>query len=159
MWNERYSQADYVYGKKPNDFLVEVVQQIPKGRVLCLSDGEGRNGVYLAQQGCQVTAVDASPIGLEKAQKLAAERSVAIKTIVADLAEFPIQPDAWDVIVSIFYRSVRQTNTIMPMTMQRNMTMRVSAGAIRRKPLWLQHNQAIAQLRNEVLHVQTDPSK
>jgi len=102
MWNERYSQAEYVYGKNPNDFLVEVVQQIPRGRVLCLADGEGRNGVYLAQQGCQVTAVDASPIGLEKARKLAAERSVAIKTIVADLAEFPIQPDAWDAIVSIF---------------------------------------------------------
>jgi cyclopropane fatty-acyl-phospholipid synthase-like methyltransferase len=102
MWNERYSQAEYVYGKNPNDFLVEVVQQIPKGQVLCLADGEGRNGVYLAQQGCQVTAVDASPVGLEKAQKLAAERSVAIETIVADLAEFPIQPDFWDAIVSIF---------------------------------------------------------
>jgi Methyltransferase domain len=102
MWNERYSQAEYVYGKNPNDFLVEVVQQIPKGRVLCLADGEGRNGVYLAQQGCQVTTVDASPIGLEKAQKLAAERSVSIETVVADLAEFPIQPDAWDAIVSIF---------------------------------------------------------
>ncbi|WP_239651311.1 SAM-dependent methyltransferase [Neosynechococcus sphagnicola] len=81
---------------------MSVVQQIPKGRVLCLADGEGRNGVYLAQQGCQVTAVDASPIGLEKAQKLAAERSVAIETVVADLAEFPIQPDDWDAIVSIF---------------------------------------------------------
>jgi SAM-dependent methyltransferase len=102
MWNERYSQAEYVYGKNPNDFLVEVVQQIPKGRVLCLADGEGRNGVYLAQQGCQVTAVDASPVGLEKARKLSAERSVAIETIVADLAEFPVQPDAWDAIVSIF---------------------------------------------------------
>lgn len=102
MWNERYSQADYVYGKNPNDFLAEVVQQIPKGRVLCLADGEGRNGVYLAQQGCQVTAVDGSSIGLEKARKLAAERSVKIETIVADLAKFPIQPSSWDAIVSIF---------------------------------------------------------
>jgi len=102
MWNERYSQADYVYGKNPNDFLASVVQQIPKGRVLCLADGEGRNGVYLAQQGCQVTAVDGSSVGLEKARKLAAERSVAIETIVADLAEFSIQPNSWDAIVSIF---------------------------------------------------------
>ncbi len=102
MWNERYSQTEYAFGKQPNDFLVQVIQQIPKGRVLCLADGEGRNGVYLAQQGCQVTAVDASPVGLEKARKLAAERSVAIETIVADLAEFPIQPDSWDAIVSIF---------------------------------------------------------
>lgn len=102
MWNERYSQAEYVYGKNPNDFLAEVVQQIPRGRVLCLADGEGRNGVYLAQQGCQVTAVDGSSVGLEKARKLAAERSVEIETIVADLAEFLIQPNSWDAIVSIF---------------------------------------------------------
>ncbi|MBW4468340.1 MAG: class I SAM-dependent methyltransferase [Pegethrix bostrychoides GSE-TBD4-15B] len=102
MWNERYSQPEYAFGKQPNDFLVQVIQQIPTGRVLCLADGEGRNGVYLAQQGCQVTAVDASPVGLEKARKLAAERSVTIETVVADLAEFPIQPDSWDAIVSIF---------------------------------------------------------
>ncbi len=102
MWDERYSQAEYVYGKNPNDFLVEVVQQIPKGRVLCLADGEGRHGVYLAQQGCQVTAVDGSSVGLEKARKLAAERSVTIETIAADLAEFAIQPNSWDAIVSIF---------------------------------------------------------
>jgi SAM-dependent methyltransferase len=102
MWNERYSQPDYAFGKYPNDFLVQVIEQIPQGRVLCLGEGEGRNAVYLAQQGCTVTAVDASPVGLEKAQKLAAERSVEIETIVADLADFVIQPDAWDGVVSIF---------------------------------------------------------
>lgn len=102
MWDERYSQAEYVYGKNPNDFLVAVVEQIPQGRVLCLAEGEGRNAVYLAQQGCQVTAVDASAVGLEKARKLAAERSVEIETIVADLSDFSIQPNAWDAIVSIF---------------------------------------------------------
>lgn len=102
MWNERYSQTEYAFGKQPNDFLVQVIHQIPTGRVLCLAEGEGRNAVYLAQQGCRVTAVDASPVGLEKARKLAAERSVEIETIVADLAEFPIQPDSWDAIVSIF---------------------------------------------------------
>ncbi|PAX55231.1 class I SAM-dependent methyltransferase [Brunnivagina elsteri] len=102
MWNERYSQTEYAFGKNPNDFLVEVIQQIPKGIVLCLAEGEGRNAVYLAQQGCQVTAVDASPVGLEKAHKLAAERSVKIETIVTDLADFTIQPNSWDAIVSIF---------------------------------------------------------
>lgn len=102
MWDERYSQADYVYGKNPNDFLVQVIQHIPKGRVLCLAEGEGRNAVYLAQQGCQVTAVDASSVGLAKAKKLAAERFVEIETIVAELAVFEIQPHSWDAIVSIF---------------------------------------------------------
>ncbi len=102
MWNERYSQPVYAFGKHPNDFLVEVIAHIPKGRVLCLAEGEGRNAVYLAQQGCQVTAVDASAVGLAKAQKLAAEKSVAIETIAADLADFQIQPNSWDGIVSIF---------------------------------------------------------
>ncbi|WP_017301601.1 class I SAM-dependent methyltransferase [Nodosilinea nodulosa] len=102
MWNERYSQPDYAFGKHPNDFLVQVIEQIPQGRVLCLGEGEGRNAVYLAQQGCNVTAVDASSVGLEKAQKLAAERSVEIETIVADLADFLIQPGVWDGIISIF---------------------------------------------------------
>lgn len=102
MWNERYSQPEYAFGKHPNDFLVQVIQQVPKGRVLCLAEGEGRNAVYLAQQGCRVTAVDASPVGLEKARKLAAERSVAIEVVVADLAEFSIQPNSWEAIVSIF---------------------------------------------------------
>lgn len=102
MWNERYSQAEYIYGKTPNDFLVEVLPQIPKGKVLCLAEGEGRNAVYLAGQGYRVTGVDGSAVGLEKARKLAAEYAVEIETIVADLAEFAIQPNAWDAIVSIF---------------------------------------------------------
>lgn len=102
MWNQRYNQPDYAFGKKPNDFLVEVMEQIPKGRVLCLAEGEGRNAVYLAQQGCRVTAVDASHVGLTKARKLAAEVGVELETITSDLATFEIQPETWDAIVSIF---------------------------------------------------------
>lgn len=101
-WDERYSDPDYVYGTEPNDYLVSVVDHIPRGRVLCLCEGEGRNAVYLAQQGCEVTAVDASPVGLGKAQQLAAERGVDIQTFVSDLEHFQIGVDAWDAIVSIF---------------------------------------------------------
>jgi len=101
-WDERYRDPDYVYGTEPNRYLVSVIDQIPRGKVLCLCEGEGRNAVYLAQQGCDVTAVDASPVGLEKAQRLAAERGVDIHTVVSDLAHFPIQADTWDAIISIF---------------------------------------------------------
>ncbi len=101
-WDERYSDPDYVYGTEPNDYLVSVVDYIPRGRVLCLCEGEGRNGVYLAQQGCEVTAVDASPVGLGKARQLAAERGVHIHTFVSDLEHFQIGVDTWDAIVSIF---------------------------------------------------------
>ena len=101
-WDERYSEPDYVYGTEPNSYLVSVIDRIPRGKVLCLCEGEGRNGVYLAEQGCEVTAVDASKVGLTKARKLAAERGIEIRTVVSDLAHFRIQPAAWDAIVSIF---------------------------------------------------------
>ncbi len=102
MWDERYSSDEYVYGTKPNEYLASVANQLPTGKVLCLAEGEGRNAVYLAEQGYDVTAVDASRVGLEKAQRLAKERGVKIKTVVADLADFEIEENSWDGIVSIF---------------------------------------------------------
>src|SRR5207302_552154 len=69
---------------------------------LCLAEGEGRNAVFLASLGHDVTAVDVSPVGMAKAAGLAAERGVALHTQVADLARYPIQPGHWDAIVSIF---------------------------------------------------------
>lgn len=102
MWNERYSQPGYFYGTKPNDFLVSVAGAIPPGRVLCLAEGEGRNAVYLATRGYEVVAVDSSEVGLGKARELAANHGVAITTVLADLADFPIEPASWDGIVSIY---------------------------------------------------------
>jgi SAM-dependent methyltransferase len=102
MWDVRYSDAEYVYGTAPNEFLASVADQIPRGKVLSLAEGEGRNAVYLAELGCKVLGVDASAVGLSKAQRLANERGVTIETRVADLADFHIKPDSWDAIVSIF---------------------------------------------------------
>ena len=102
MWDQRYSSSEYAYGTAPNDFLAEHVNQLPKGNVLCLAEGEGRNAVFLAEQGFAVTAVDSSQVGLEKAKALAAERQVSIDTIHTDLAEFEFNKNAWDAIVSIF---------------------------------------------------------
>ena len=102
LWDERYSQVDYAFGKEPNTFLVSVARQIPPGQVLCLGEGEGRNAVYLAALGYEVVAVDQSAVGLAKAQRLAAERGVAIQTEVCDLSQWPIAPGAWQGIVSIF---------------------------------------------------------
>lgn len=101
-WDERYNTEDYVYGTAANDFLVSVVDHIPRGRVLCLAEGEGRNAVFLAEKGYAVTAVDFSAVGLQKAHRLAAERGVSIETCCADLREFVISPNQWQGIVSIF---------------------------------------------------------
>ena len=102
MWDQRYNTPEYIYGKTPNDFLVEMIDRLPKGEVLSLAEGEGRNGVYLAQQGCRVTGVDSSAVALQKAQNLAAERGVQLTTLHRNLSELEIEPAAWDAVVSIF---------------------------------------------------------
>ena len=102
MWDERYQGDDYVYGTSANDFLQSQVDRLPMGRILCLAEGEGRNAVFLAERGFDVTAVDQSSVGLAKAHKLATERGVDITTVAADLADFHIEPQAWDGVVSIF---------------------------------------------------------
>lgn len=100
-WDERYSAEDYAYGPEPNDFLAAHAHKLPAGRILCLAEGEGRNAVFLASLGYQVTAVDQSAVGMRKARKLAEQKGVTIDTIVADLAEFAIARNTWDGIVSI----------------------------------------------------------
>lgn len=103
MWDQRYDRSEFVYGTHPNDFLKEIHPKIPKGgRVLCLAEGEGRNAVFLAMQGYQVTAVDQSQVGLQKAEALAKENGVKIETIVSDLKYFDLGEECWDSIVSIF---------------------------------------------------------
>ena len=102
-WNERYSAGEFYYGVEPNDFLKSQVSKIiPGGKVLCLAEGEGRNAVYLAKLGFQVTAVDQSSVGLDKLKLLAADQAVSVNTVVADLENFPILADSWDAIVSIW---------------------------------------------------------
>lgn len=102
MWDERYSAEEYAYGTAPNRFLEENASQIPRARVLSLAEGEGRNAVFLARQGCQVTAVDGSIAGLNKAGKLAAENGVSIELVHADLAMYDPGENQWDAVISIF---------------------------------------------------------
>lgn len=101
-WNERYRAPGFTYGTEPNDFLASVADRIPPGKVLSLAEGEGRNAVYLASLGYEVTGVDGSEVGLAKAQALAAERGVSIATVHADLAFFAIEPQAWEGIVACY---------------------------------------------------------
>jgi SAM-dependent methyltransferase len=102
MWNERYSGDTYVYGTAPNDFLRAMSGQIPPGPVLCLAEGEGRNAVFLAELGHEVTAVDQSPQAMEKARRLAESRGVSVETVTADLRDFDVEPGSWAGVVAIF---------------------------------------------------------
>lgn len=103
FWDERYGAESFYYGTEPNDFLKENAKRIPpQGRVLCLAEGEGRNAVFLASLGFQVTAVDGSAVGLKKLKELAEARGVCVETQVSDLADYVIQPESWDAVVSIW---------------------------------------------------------
>lgn len=101
MWNERYSSGDFVYGTEPNSFLVEHAELLVSP-VLSLGEGEGRNAVYLASFGLEVLGVDASDVGLAKAQSLAKSRGVVIQSEVADLAKYEPPENSFGSVVSIF---------------------------------------------------------
>ena len=102
-WNQRFSAPGYLFGTAPNRFLETQRTRLKAGqRALAVADGEGRNGVWLAQQGLRVTSVDFSPVALEKARELAKRAGVEIETIEADLANWTWPSAAYDVVVAIF---------------------------------------------------------
>ena len=101
-WDERFSQPGFAYGDEPNVFVAEVASRIPPGPVLCLAEGQGRNAVFLAQRGLDVTMMDQSAVGLSRARELAAARGASIATVQGDLADFVIVPGSWSGIVSVF---------------------------------------------------------
>lgn len=117
QWNQRYQSDEYFYGTTPNDFLKSNFGSIPRGKVLCIADGEGRNSVFLAQMGYDVSSVDISTVGVEKTKKLAAERGVDVNAMVGDLADFDLGTNQWSGIVSIFSH--------LPSALRRNLHQRV----------------------------------
>lgn len=102
FWNARYGEPGFAYGDQPNDFLRERAQRLPPGQALCLAEGEGRNAVHLAELGHTVTAQDISPVGLAKAERLAAARGVSITTLCCDLVDFQPEPRSTDLVVAIW---------------------------------------------------------
>lgn len=107
FWNARYATEAYIFGTAPNRFLESQVALIRPGmRALAIADGEGRNGVWLAQQGVAVHAIDVSPVALEKARKLAVERGVALEFEQADVLDWSWPEAAYDLVVAIFIQFV-----------------------------------------------------
>jgi SAM-dependent methyltransferase len=102
-WNERYAGEDFLFGTAPNAFLMAQRVRLPQhGTALAVADGEGRNGVWLAEQGLDVLAVDASDVALAKSHRLAAERGVRMAWELADLANWDFGRERFDVIAVIF---------------------------------------------------------
>jgi cyclopropane fatty-acyl-phospholipid synthase-like methyltransferase len=103
FWNERFSGGEYLFGTAPNAFLAAQRDRLKPGmRALAVADGEGRNGVWLAQQGLDVLSIDFSPVALAKAAKLAAQSGVPLKTECVDLAVWDWGAPRFDVVAAIF---------------------------------------------------------
>jgi SAM-dependent methyltransferase len=103
-WQARFGQTeDYVFGEAPNHFLVASADFLPKqGRVLAVADGEGRNGVWLASRGLDVTSLDFSPAAQAKARRLAQKRGVTMEIIEADVHRWTYPEDSFDAVVEVF---------------------------------------------------------
>jgi cyclopropane fatty-acyl-phospholipid synthase-like methyltransferase len=102
-WETRFDTADYVFGTAPNDFLRSQRHLlVPGQRALAVADGEGRNGVWLAEQGLEVLSVDFSEKALAKAKRLAEARGVRLRTERVDLSEWPWPEAAFDLVAAIF---------------------------------------------------------
>jgi SAM-dependent methyltransferase len=102
-WEGRFAVADYIFGKAPNYFLVACKPLLPRsGKALAIADGEGRNGVWLAEQGLDVVSVDFSPAAQRKAKALARERGVRMTFEQADAHTWTYPKSAFDVAVEIF---------------------------------------------------------
>ena len=104
FWNERFDKKEFIFGKEPNEYLVEQASHYlkPNFSVLCIADGEGRNGVWLAKQEMRVTGFDVSDIALAKANQLAADNEVNIQYSLCDTDGFDWQANAYDAVVGIF---------------------------------------------------------
>jgi cyclopropane fatty-acyl-phospholipid synthase-like methyltransferase len=110
-WDARYASDEYHYGVEPNAFLVREAHRIPTGaRVLAVADGEGRNGVYLAGLGALVHAVEGSPVAIEKAKRLAADRGVTLVHERVDLLAWQWPVAAYDAVVAIFVQFVDEAD-------------------------------------------------
>jgi SAM-dependent methyltransferase len=104
FWNERFDKAEFIFGKEPNEYLVEKTKQFLSSgaKVLCVADGEGRNGIWLAKQGMHVIGFDASDIALAKARQFAIDNQVNVEYSFSDTDSFAWGENIYDAVVAIF---------------------------------------------------------
>ena len=104
-WEQRFAGADYLFGTAPNEFLRRHAHLLKKGdKALAIADGEGRNGVFMAERGLDVLSVDFSPNAQAKARKLAAERGVTLRTEQVDIVDWNWPKAEFAVVAAIFFQ-------------------------------------------------------
>lgn len=100
MFERRYAEKECLWGLSSDPLLVENIEEIPVGKALDLGVGEGRNALFLAQKGFQVTGIDISSKAIEKFLDLAKERGLAVEGLVMDIRDFEFKPSAYNLIVA-----------------------------------------------------------
>ncbi|MFD2444064.1 class I SAM-dependent methyltransferase [Bacillus sp. CGMCC 1.16607] len=109
-WNNRFQTENYLYGTDPNVFISEMQKKLGlSGDALAIAEGEGRNAVFLAEQGMRVTAWDFAESGLQKTKKLAEIKGVNVQTMLVDLNEAVWETEKWDEIVCVFGHFPKET--------------------------------------------------
>lgn len=101
-WDERYNSEDFAYGENPNVFLTETLPQFTPGKALFAAEGEGRNAVFAAGLGWEVSAFDLSEFGKMKAEKLATKNKVSIDYTVGDIQTLKYDANSFDALVLIY---------------------------------------------------------
>lgn len=103
FWNQRFSAEGYLFGTEPNRFLASQAHLLRTGMTaLSVADGEGRNSVWLAEQGLHVTAVEISPVAVDKARRLAEGRDVSVRFHEANVLDWDFGEERYDLVAAIF---------------------------------------------------------
>lgn len=102
FWNERYNQAEYIYGTLPNNYFKQELNKLKPGKLLLPAEGEGRNAVYAARLGWEVVAFDLSQVAKEKALDLAKSSEVHIKYEVGEFEEFNFEENTFECVALIY---------------------------------------------------------
>jgi len=110
MWDQRYKSEEYMYGKRPNDFFREQLLSFRPGKILLPAEGEGRNAVFAAKMGWQVTAFDSSGQGKKKAEKLARENNVEINYQVISIDDADFEENSFDLMALFFVHAMNRKN-------------------------------------------------
>jgi len=132
-WNARYAEGEFVWKADPNQFVVAETAGLHPGRALDLAAGEGRNAVWLAEQGWRVTAVDFSDLGIAKGRRLAEARGVEVEWAVADLMEYQPLPGAYDLVLVCYLQ--------VPEAQRRHIVARAQEAVARGGTfLWIAHD-------------------
>lgn len=113
FWNSKFSTEEFFYGLHPNEFLASHLETFKEHKkMLCLGEGEGRNAIFFAKKGFEITAIDASDIGLSKLAKRAEEEKLNIKTVCLDLNHWEVT-ERYDVIMASYLHMYKNEREIL----------------------------------------------